>query len=892
MSYARIKEILIAAREVPEERRAAYIREACGHDGDLLAEVESLLAHDVADPGLLGTGALAGSIREALAAAGPHSVAPPAHPDRIGPYRILGVLGEGGMGIVFLAEQTEPIRREVALKLIRRGFDTDRVVARFESERQSLALMDHPHIARVLDAGADASGRPYFVMERVSGVPVTTFADERRLSVRDRLELFLRICRGVHHAHQRGVIHRDLKPSNVLVSLQDGVPVPKIIDFGIAKATGERDPADPRLTLEGALVGTPEYMSPEQAGSRPGVDTRTDVYSLGVLLYELLTGHRPYRLTGRPAPEIPRAILEEEPGRPSTAVTRTEAAAAARRTTTARLQRELRGDLDTIVLMALRKEPERRYASVEHLAEDIQRYITGHPVAARKDSWRYRSAKFVRRHRVAVGAAAALVAWLGGAAIMLSFQSARVARERDRALGAEAKAKTEAATARQVSDFLVGLFGVANPDSSRGNAVTAREILDRGAQRVRQDLHGEPVVRARMMATIGDSYLGLGLYEAARGLAEEALRLRREKLGTSHPDVAASLDQLGTITHDVGELEDSERFYREALAVRRAALGDSSAEVAASLRNLAVTLQAKGDLEGAEPLYRSALALDRRISGPEHVEVAWDMNSLAWCLHQQAKYDEAEPLYRQAIALQRRLLGDRHPDVAGTLNNLAGVRWHRGDYAQSEALWREALATYRALYPEGHVALARAEYNLARSLRASGKLREAEALYRSSLAQVRRLAGERHPSYATHLYGLGVVLCDQRRVSEAEPLLAGALALRQQIYGANHPNVAVSLESMGDLALAKHEAVAAERRFDQARAIREKRQAAGHPERAIPLIGIARARLLRGDAAGASQAAIEADSLRRAALGPEHPLSRESGAVRREAQVAVAAGGD
>jgi serine/threonine protein kinase len=451
--FARVKAILIAARELPRDQRAAFLERECGDDAALRAEVESLLAHETGAPSLIGTGGLGRGLGAEL----PRSLARALGeetPERIGPYRILEVLGEGGMGTVYRAEQTEPIRREVALKLVRRGLDGTRAAARFEVERRALALMNHPNIARVLDAGTDETGRPYFVMELVRGDPITSFCDREKLSVRERVELMIPICRAVQHAHRKGILHRDLKPSNVLVAREDGKPVPKVIDFGIAKAVQDTPAPGTLLTAEGQLVGTPEYMSPEQAGViEAEVDTRTDVYALGVILYELLTGRRPHRFRNATPLELHRVLSRDEPEKPSTACTREPEEAAsvaanagrARGVSPTRLRRELAGDLDTIVLMALRREPERRYGSAEHLAEDLRRYLDGLPVLARKDTVRYRAGKFARRHRVAVGAAAVLVLSLAVLAVTMTVQSARVARERDRAVVAEARARNRPA---------------------------------------------------------------------------------------------------------------------------------------------------------------------------------------------------------------------------------------------------------------------------------------------------------------------------------------------------------------------------------------------------------------------------------------------------------------
>ena len=480
----------------------------------------------------------------------------PSSAGSFGRYRLLQRVGEGGMGEVWLAEQTEPVRRQVALKVIKAGMDSAQVVARFEAERQALALMDHPAIATVFDGGTTPQGRPYFAMEYVKGEPITTYCDRHLLSTRERLGLFTQVCEGVQHAHQKGIIHRDLKPSNVLVTIQDDRPVPKIIDFGVAKATAQHLTERSLFTELGVLIGTPEYMSPEQAemGSLD-IDTRTDIYALGVLLYELLTAALPFdRKDLRQAgiAEIQRIIREKEPPRPSTRITQpgpaSTEAAKNRHTEPRRLVSELRGDLDWITMRALEKDRTRRYQTANALAADVHRHMNNEPVSAGPPSAAYRAGKFVRRHRFGVTTAVALVLLLAASALALGVQAQRIARERDRA-------NHEAEAARQVSDFLVELFRVSDPGQARGNTVTAREILDRGASKIDQDLRTQPLVQARLMSTMGRVYESLGLYDQALPLLESALATRRRLHGEEHLEVAESLIGLGGLRWHKGEYE-------------------------------------------------------------------------------------------------------------------------------------------------------------------------------------------------------------------------------------------------------------------------------------------------------------------------------------------------
>ena len=466
----------------------------------------------------------------------------------IGPYRILERLGEGGMGEVWLAEQTRPIRRHVALKVIKAGMDTAQVVARFEAERQALALMDHPAIAKVFDAGATELGRPYFVMERVRGESLAAYCDRERLTIPQRLELFLQVCEGVQHAHQKGVIHRDLKPSNILVTVQDDRAVPKIIDFGVAKAISQPLTEHTLYTSVAGFVGTPEYMSPEQAElGGVDIDTRTDVYALGVILYELLTGVLPFdrrTLKDKSIDEIRRTIRESDPLRPSTRVTQLgEASTDVARTRGAqpsRLKGVLQGDLDWITMKALEKDRRRRYGSATELAADLRRYLTMQPVLASPPKTMYRLRKFVRRHRVGVATAASLAGLVIAAAVITGVHASRVAHERDRA-------NLEAAAARQVSDFLVGLFRVSDPSEARGSSLTAREILDKGAKDALETLQAQPELQSRLLATIGTVYTGLGSYRAAEPLLEQAVATLRRVRGNGSTQTLDAENALANV---------------------------------------------------------------------------------------------------------------------------------------------------------------------------------------------------------------------------------------------------------------------------------------------------------------------------------------------------------
>jgi len=562
----------------------------------------------------------------------------------IGPYHLVRQLGEGGMGTVYHACQSEPIRRDVALKIIKQGMDTRQVIARFESERQALAMMDHPNIARVFDAGASTAGLPYFVMELVDGVPITRYCDAKRLTLRQRIELYIPVCQAIQHAHQKGIIHRDIKPSNVLVTEQDGKPVPKVIDFGLAKALGHQLSEATMMTNLGTLVGTLEYMSPEQAElGRQDIDTRSDIYSLGVVLYELLTGTTPLehgRLAKAVYLEVLQRIREEEPAPPSARMRQSAsgpATAAQRRSDPAQLPRLAHGELDWMTMKALEKDRTRRYETVNGLVRDLERYLNGEPVEAAPPSAMYRLGKLVRKHRAWLVTAAAFAALLVAGVVVSSVMAVRASRaERE---------------ARAVNDFLQNdLLAQASANKQAGPGtkpdpdLKVRTALDRAADRIAGKFDRQPEVEASIRGTIGQTYIDLGLYTEASRQLERALELHRRVLGPENPKTLDTMSRLG----------------------------------------IAATRRAK--YPEAEALLSQALKIQRRVLGPEHLDTLRSMNNLAIVYFDQAKYAQAETLLGQALEIKRRVLGPEHPDTLSSMNNLAGVYIDQGKYAQAEAL--------------------------------------------------------------------------------------------------------------------------------------------------------------------------------------------------------------
>ena len=608
-----------------------------------------------------------------------------------GKYRIIEELGKGGMGAVYLAEQVEPIKRRVALKIIKMGMDTQQVVARFESERQALALMNNPHIARVFDAGATPQGRPYFVMEYIPGVPIQEYCDTHRLNTRERLELFLQVCEGVQHAHQKGIIHRDLKASNVLVGIQDDRPVPKIIDFGVAKATARPLTDQAVFTEFGQLIGTPEYMSPEQVEmSGLDIDTRTDIYSLGVLLYELLVGVLPFEskeLRSGSYDEIRRRVREIEPPKPSTRLSTRESdttqAAHSRRTDLPTLVKQLKGELDWITMKAMAKDRTHRYASASELAADIGRHLRHEPVQAGPPGLTYRLGKFIRRHRVGVVAGMlvfiALIAGITGTTIGLL-----------RARKAESIAQKETAKATAINAFLLETLGSANPLEGKSRDVTVLEALKSATEKIDQAFPAQPRVEGEVRTVIGITYLRLGRYEEAETLLRAALKLLEDTLGPDHPDIAATLNSLGILRQERGDYREAESLQSRALAILRKKYGDENQDVLSIQSNLALLYQDMGKNEEAAKLMRQTLASDRKLYGNEHVNVAIDLNNLGNLLLKNGDYKESEPLLREAAAILKK---QDQPELSIIMGNLGELIAKKGDPAAAEPILADALAT-------------------------------------------------------------------------------------------------------------------------------------------------------------------------------------------------------
>jgi serine/threonine protein kinase/tetratricopeptide (TPR) repeat protein len=817
--FEAVKRVLMTVIALPPGERSDRLDRECAGDAALRDEVAALMSADL--PSVMQTGGLARRLDTIDAALEPAG-------RLIGPYRILGVLGEGGMGVVYRAEQTAPIRREVALKLVPRGLDSAQVVERFASERQTLARMNHQYIAQVFDAGSTDDGRPYFAMELVEGEPINDYCSREQPPIEVRLRLFLQICDAVCHAHQRGIIHRDLKPSNILITRQGTDLVPKVIDFGIAKAIAGAD-GDRLVTTVGQIIGTLEYMSPEQAGVIDAeVDTRSDVYALGIVLYELLSGTRPYTLRKRTALALEMAT-RTPPVPPSQAGPANG---------TGRLGGQ--SDLDAVALMAMERLPDDRYASVEQLADDVRNVIGQRPVRARTQTWSYRTQKFVRRHAIIVAAAslAAVLVTTGGLAIV---------SQRNRAVASEARAVAEAAIARAeaekataVSQFLTNLFQASNPANALGANATARDLLARGERRLATDLGSQDAVRATLLDIIGVVYQQLGMIDDSERITRESLAVRRRVFGNVHADVATTLDNLGQLMRYRTRYAEAVPMHREALSIRRAVFGARHAAPANSLNNLGLALLQWGRPHEAEPFIRESLEIRMEQLGPEHVDTTVSMSNLGDVLEDLGQYEESARWFRRAIDVRQRTLAPNHPRQALVLAKLSGLLLTEGKFQEAESLARRVLAIRLEIYDADHPDIALAKNQLASLLLELDQIDEAETLLREALATIRRRYGERHMELAACLLNLGAVSEARGNFGEARTLYDQARSITIELQGLEHESVATALTSLGRVHYAQGALADAERDLRRAIEIREALRLHRTPRHAAALMWLGR----------------------------------------------------
>ena len=833
--WARVEALFEQAIELPASERNAFLRHTCADDIELRGYVASLLASGDIDEEIEGT--VADALQSAFT--GGEDARKDKKGAMLGPYRIVRTLGSGGMGIVYLAERADDqFEQQVAIKEGHQRLADPQTEKRLRAERQILANLDHPNIARLLDGGTAEDGRPYLVMEYIDGVRIDTYCDRHRLGIGKRLELFRTICAAVHYAHQNLVVHRDIKASNILVT-EDGTP--KLLDFGIAKLIDTGGTAAAGLTREGLILMTPESAAPEQVTGKP-ITTATDTYALGLLLYSLLTGMPPYPVADLHPAEIARIVCQQIPEAPSlriadqlrdarrdqdeTRIETLELIGRSRNLSIDRLQKRLRGDLDTIVLNALRKEPERRYRSVNQFAEDANLHQKSMPILARSDSWQYRTGKFLRRHYAGVSMSALLLAMLIAFGVVMSIQNQRIALERD--------------VAQEVSGFLEDIFMAPDPAQARGLDITAKEILANGADRIGNELQGRPEIQAALMQTIGRVYLNLGEYQPSVEFLEQSLRLRQQALGDDHPSIAANKNELAESLIRQADYERAQQLLNEALRQNRDQRGEYSLAVGQNLFNLAEVhlatgelaeaerfasesvdiysrleqgheielaeaksllarvMQVTGDLDTTERLLREAIELVRSSAGPDHPLMAYYLQNLGVLLQSKGDLDLAEITLNQAIESTRRILGDKHDLVAATLVMQGTLQHNKGNFEAAEQSLRDALSLHRDTLESGHPWIGYDLTSLGMLLHDTGELAEAERLLHEALQIYEQSLAEDHQYIASALTALGAVMNSAGDAAQAEEILIRAMAIRSKDYPQDHPLAAATHTVYGD----------------------------------------------------------------------------------------------
>jgi serine/threonine protein kinase len=856
--------ILQHARALAPSEQVEYVRKACGANETLLSQVMIALADDVSHEENWGDEPLTAPISESLEG------------QLLGSYRLLRKLGSGGMGDVYLAERAdEEYRQQVAIKIVRSGLFSTQIQGRLRQERQILANLQHPNIARLLDGGRASDGTPYLVMEYIEGEPIDSYCDRRQLPLEDRIRLVQRVCSAVHYAHQNLVVHRDLKPNNILITASGE---PKLLDFGIAKLLeAKHSPQTVAMTHMDYRVMTPAHASPEQIRGET-ITTASDIYVLGVLLYELLCGRRPFQLVGTTLAEMERIVCEQDPLAPSALLAKTAREspelladiAACRSSLPGRLQKQLRGELDSIVLMAMRKETERRYSSAEQLATDLQRYLQRDPVLATKDTWGYRASKFIRRHAWSVAASVAVVLALSAFSVVTWIQSKRIAQERD-------IAQTQRSRAEQVSSFLVELFELSDPSHSRGNQVTAREVLDIGARRISLGLADQPETRSALLSTIGDVYRNLGLYTDSIRLLRDALESQIRLHGPNDPQVASAHAALGAALCDLADLNECEQELDAALALQIKLFGPRSVAIAPTLRFQATLAQDRGELARAIQLDEQSLGIYREHGQDRTHAAASVLDDLASLHSYLGDYDDAVRLYRAALDIDRQALGNDHPDVGVHILNLAQALHLHGKLDEAEPLYAQAIATLSKVLGDKHPQTIDARAAFGRFLHRKGDFARADEVLTAVLQQDREARGEHHPFIGHDLVSLGLLRLDAGRLDDAMHDFSQAYEIYQASLPADHPFIASALTGMGRVRLEQHRYTEAEQSLRRALDIAASSLPADNPQLATTKSALGQTLIALHRSQEAAPLLKESYPLLQRAQGADAPITLRTG---------------
>lgn len=847
--------LLKRALELEDDARERFLDESCRGNERLRALVDRLISAAESDRSPLCEGSAAsGPLWQALVSE--KTDRPPiAAGDRVDAWQIDRTLGRGGMATVYLARRADgQFEQTVALKVLDAARYLGDSARRFAQERQILATLEHSHIARLIDGGTTDAGQPYVVMEYVDGKPIDRYCDDARLSIERRIELFEQVAGAVEYAHGHLIVHRDIKPSNILVT-RDGEP--KLLDFGIAKLLDGHAPNAAPETRDALHPMTPEYASPEQLRGEP-LTVASDIYQLGFLLYCLLCGRKPYEFEPGNVADIVRVVLSVEPPQPSHAVSAaTDAAdiAEARSTTPSRLEKQLAGDLDTVVETSLRKTPANRYTSVAQLRDDLRRHREGRPVTARPQTRYYRASKFVRRNRVAVAAAALIVSSIAAGTLSTVWQARETAREAERAAAA--------------FEFLTGLFESVDPDVTLGESVTARDLLDRGAARLDSELAGAPRMRVEMLGVIGGMYTDLGLYDDALPLLEDAAAAM-ERLDDQDPAAVADIaDRLAAVLYEQGRYEEAAESAQRGIALRRDDSRTASGKLAVSIGQLASIRSVQGLFDEADTLYRQALELDRAAGDPGRL--ASHLSDYSAALYRAGRFEEARETGEEALALHRELYGPAHTLIATSLLNLGTVLAAEGRYDDGAALLQDCLRMRRQLLGDEHPHVALALSNLGNIYRGAGRLDEAEAAHREALAIRRATLGEAHPDYANSLNAIGVVLYFNAQYREAADIFEQVVPLWQEAYGRRHPNVFTALNNLGAALREAGDVAGAERVLRQTLELRREAFGSSHPQVAQSMNNLALLLAKNGANEEAETLIREAVAMWRETMGENHP---------------------